>query len=107
MNDEIFEVTKEEYIGFIEQINPEMVEFTVDKSKDGSAKVYSKKTNKLLCAEYFHDGIPSFYVYEMPDDDERLAPKKHLKVQLNDEETHQFFKILAEAIKEKENAGTI
>ena len=105
----LFEVTQDEYIGFVEQINSEMVEHTTNiKHTCTWTEVYSIKTKKELCATCLKDnGTTAYYVYNMPDDDERIAPKPHLKVELTEEETHQFFQLLSEAMKEKNNARTV
>ena len=109
IDNSIFEVTQDEYIGFIEQINPKMIEHTNNIGDTSTrTEVYSIKTKKKLCATLLNnDGTTIYYVYEMPDNDERIAPKPHLKVELTDEENHEFFKLLTEAMKEKNNARTV
>lgn len=64
MDKEIFEVTKEDYMAFIRQIKHGY--FYIER-KENNQKVFSKSTGNLL-AEWDTD---KYYIYELPNDDER------------------------------------
>ena len=66
---------------------------------------YSKKTNKLLCARNIpQDGIETYFVFNMPDDDERVQPKAIRQIKLETkEEVQAFFNALNKVLKENKN----
>ena len=98
MNKEIFSVTRDDYVGFLDQIRPDCRKIDRVEDDNGTTlNVYSIKTNKLRCSRYVpkEDGIEEFYVIEMPDDDERCAPRPKQKIVLETrEEVQAFFDIL-------------
>lgn len=112
MNENIYEVSRDEYVGFVSQINPEMRTSKEEQNETEGAKwikTYSKKTNRLLCArEILEDGNENYYVFEMPLPEERIAPKPVRKVTLETrEEVQNFFNALSQIMKEKDNARTV
>ena len=115
MDNSIYEVTREDYKEFVNQIKPEYRD--VKKEEIGTihtaTKIYSKKTNKCLCsrvtytANYGDPDPEKYYIFEMPDDDERLAPIPKVKIVLETKEQVQAFldgmKRMKEMEKEKNN----
>ena len=115
MIDEIFEVSREEYSGFVEQIKKEARDIKVE-SPDSSdiieTRIYSKNTQKLLCARVSNEITQEekYYVVEMPEDYERKAPipKRILELKTK-EEVQKFFDYLSKLQKQEEqkNDGTL
>lgn len=111
MNNDIYEVTRGDYKSFIEQIVPGCGH--VEQTEAGIYNftyIYSKKTGKKLCGKRTYIGESNkphpekYYIYEMPDDDERRAPIPKMKIVLETrEEVQKFFDALAKANKENKN----
>lgn len=82
MTESIYEVTRADYKSFVEQLKPEFRDVRVEKIGIDhiAAKIFSKKTGKCLCsrvtyaADYGEPEPERYYIFEMPDDDERQAP---------------------------------
>lgn len=99
-NQSIFEVTRSEYKGFIETIKPEfkqVEELQLDKWHK-AIRIISKKTGKCLTSRVIHliedeemHEPEKYYIFEMPDDEERLPPIPHLQIQLETKEEVQAF----------------
>lgn len=114
MDNSIYEVPRSDYVGFVEQIKPEYRDVRVEEigNHHVAAKIYSKKTGKCLCSRVGYSGNPEdeyytaekYYIFEMPEDDERRAPipKVQLKLETK-EEVQAFFNFLAQQNKEKNN----
>lgn len=114
MNDSIYEVTRSDYVSFVEQIKPEFRDVQVSEigTNHIAAKIYSKKTGKCLCSRVGYSGniddenytTEKYYIFEMPDNEERRAPipKVQLKLETK-EEVQAFFNFLAQQNKEKKN----
>ena len=108
MDNSIYEVTRDEYVGFLDQIKPDARMVKNDESLEEYKiiKTYSIKTGKLWCTRIIpksDEETEHFYVFEMPDDDERQAPRIKRKVVLKTkEEVQNFFNALNNAMKEKE-----
>lgn len=106
----IYEVTRTDYTGFVEQIKPECRKIQVvevDK-RHTATKIFSKNTGKCLCsrltytAEYGEPEPEVYYIFEMPEDYERQAPVPKMRVTLNSrEQVQKFFDYFAQ--KRKEN----
>ena len=101
----IYEVTRGDYKTFVEQIKPEYREVKTEQVGDThtATKIYSKKTNKCLCSRVMYSanyGEPEpekYYIFEMPDNDERRAPIPHYQLKLETkEEVQAFFNFLQE-----------
>ena len=110
MNNDIYEVSRDEYVGFINQINPNMR--VLKQEEDNGTKllkIYSSMSGHLLCSrEIYPDNTEHYYIFEMPLVEERVAAKPVRKVVLeNKEEVQAFFDILSQLTKEKKNAGDI
>lgn len=111
MNNDIYEVTRGDYKSFIEQIIPGCGH--VEQTKAGIYNftyIYSKKTGKKLCGKRTFTGEShkphpeKYYIYEMPDDDERRDPIPKMKVVLKTrEEVQKFFDAISKANKENKN----
>jgi len=109
---EIYEVERDDYVGFIGQLNKEMMDLEEYSYQDCYfIKIKSKKTGKHLCTRIIdlETEEEKYYVFEMPDEDERIKPKGILKVELKTKEEVQAFfdainKLQQEAHK---NDGTI
>ena len=102
MDNSIYEVSRDEYAGFISQIKPESRDIEVEHIEDCTIiKVRSKKTNKHLSSRIIcEDGEEGYYIFEMPDNDERCAPKPVTKITLLTKESVQdFFNVLGETQK--------
>lgn len=108
----IYEVTRGDYKGFVQQLKPEYREVKVEEigNTHTATKIYSKKTGKCLCsrisytAEYGEKEPEKYYIFEMPDDDERGPAVPFVNLQLETkEEVQAFFNFLAQQNKEKNN----
>ena len=102
-DNEIYEVTRDEFKGFIDQIKPECIEYSVHEL-DGlkSLRIFAKNDSERLFAEQvIKDEEVQYFVYEMPHDNERRAAKAIRKIVLESpEEVKAFFDILNKVQKE-------
>ena len=111
MDNNIYEVERDDYAGFIGQLNKQMMDveqFYEDKLT--IMKIRSKKTGKHLCTRIItEEGEEHYYIFNMPDDDERITPKPVMKITLNDkEEVQAFFDAINKLqLEAKKNAGNI
>ena len=108
----IYEVTRNEYKGFIEQIKPEhrRVETVEIDDRHTATKTFSINTGKCLCsrltyiADYGEPEPEKYYIFEMPENYERRAPIPKRQIVLESkEEVQAFFDFLAKQIKEEKN----
>lgn len=105
MNDDMYKVEYEDYLGFVNQLkkgifNSKVEEYDTKKRLE----IISNKTGKVLAAqEVYSNEENAFFIYEMPDDDERRAPPKVRKIVLEtEEEVKAFFELLNKAVKKDE-----
>lgn len=107
MDNSIYEVEREDYRNFIEQLNKEMMDTEVYSYQNCLfTKVFSKKTKKHLSSRVSDSDLEEehYFIFNYPDDDERLAPKPTLKITLDtQEEVQEFMNALAKIQKEKKN----
>lgn len=106
MDNSIYEVERDDYVGFIGQLNKEMMDVKqAYKNNCNILSVYSKTTGKHLCTRIIaEDGTEKYYVIHMPEDNERIAPQKVRQIKLETrEEVQAFFDILSKLQKEKKN----
>jgi len=113
MNDKsIYEVSRNEYKGFVEQIKPECRRVEIRKVDEThtAAEIFSINTGKCLCsritysADYGEPEPEKYYVFEMPEKYERQAPiPKQQLVLKTKEEVQAFFDFLAKKIKKENN----
>ena len=97
MDNSIYEVERDEYVGFISQLNKEMMDVEQFYEDDLTImKIKSKNTGIHLCTRIIPtEGAEHYYVFHMPADDERIAPKPVMKITLdNKEEVQAFFDAL-------------
>lgn len=105
---EIFKVIREDYKAFVERFLPGAVMVEEEEYKEGKIlKVYSNKTNKLLCAQTMtEEGNSSYYIFEYPEDDEWGPPIPKYKLELQTkEEVQAFFDALAKLRKQKDEGN--
>lgn len=108
----IYEVTRTEYMGFVEQIKPEcrQIEVVEIDPIHTATKIFSKNTGKCLCsritytAEYGDPEPEIYYVFEMPEPEERQAPIPKIKITLKSkEEVQKFFDYFAKNKEKKDD----
>ena len=111
MDNSIYEVSRDEYAGFIGQLNKQMCDVEQFYEQNMTImKIKSKTTGTHLCTRIIpEDDVEHYYIFNMPADNERVAPKPVMKVSLDSKgEVQAFFdainKIQLEA---KKNAGDI
>lgn len=105
---EIFEVTREDYKAFVERFLAGAVMAEEEEYEGGKIlKVYSNKTNKLLCAQTMsEEGNSSYYIFEYPEVDEWGPPIPKYKLELQTkEEVQAFFNALSELRKQKDEGN--
>ena len=112
MDSSIYEVTRDDYKGFVSQIKPECRDVRIEEIGDThiAAKIYSKKTGKCLCsrvaysADYGDPDPEKYYLFEMPDNDERCAPIPVQRITLTSkEEVQAFFDAIKKLQEEQKN----
>lgn len=112
MDNSIYEVTRDDYKGFVSQIKPECRDVRIEEINDThiAAKIYSKKTGKCLCsriaysADYGDPDPEKYYIFEMPDNDERCAPIPVQRITLTSkEEVQAFFDAIKKLQEEQKN----
>ena len=112
MDNNIYEVTRDDYKGFVSQIKPECRDVRIEEIGDThiAAKIYSKKTGKCLCsrvaysADYGDPDPEKYYLFEMPDNDERCAPIPVQRITLTSkEEVQAFFDAIKKLQEEQKN----
>lgn len=110
-DESIYEVSRGEYKGFVNEIKPEYrrVEVTQLDKKHSATKIYSTNTGKCLCSrvsysvDYGEPDPEKYYIFEMPENYERNAAIPVQKIVLETkEEVQAFFDFLAKQ-KEQEN----
>ena len=104
MDESIYEVTRNEYTGFINQINPDcrLVETETENGVTHS-RILSKTSGVVFCERVTSETEEKYYVYEMPRDEERIAAKPILHLELQTpEEVKAFVDILAKIRKDND-----
>lgn len=111
MDNSIYEVSRDEYVGFIGQLNKQMMDVEQYYEYDITImKIKSKSTGTHLCTRMITEsGEEYYYVFNMPADDERVAPKPVMKITLdNKEDVQKFFDALNQLqLEAKKDAGNI
>ena len=106
MSNDIYEVTRDEYAGFIGQLNKQMCDVE-QYFEDGLTimKIKSKATGTHFCTRIIpEDDVEHYFVFNMPLPEERVAPKPVMKVTLDTKEQVQaFFDVLGKLQQEKKN----
>lgn len=98
MDNSIYEVERDEYVGFIGQLNKEMCD--VEQYYEDNMtimKIKSKTTGTHFCTRIIpSDGKEHYFVFNMPADEERIEPKPVMKITLETkEEVQNFFDALS------------
>ena len=111
MDNSIYEVERDEYVGFIGQLNKQMCDVEQFYEEDMTImKIKSKATGTHFCTRIIpKNGEEHYFIFNMPADNERIEPKPVMKVTLDTkEEVQAFFDALNKLQSEaKNNAGTI
>lgn len=97
MDNSIYEVERDEYVGFIGQLNKSMMDVEQEYAADLTLiKIRSKTTDEILCTRIIaDDGEEHYFVFKMPLDEERIAPKPVMKITLDTkEEVQAFFDVI-------------
>lgn len=108
MENELYEVSRDEYAGLVKQLKKDCVELEEYAYKDMLfLKLKSKKTGKHLTTRIVPDeGEEKYYVFNLPDDNERTAAPRIRQIHLETpEEVQVFFDILKQINKEGESNG--
>ena len=89
--EDIYEVTRDEYTGFIMELNKAMMDVTISYEEDlAIEKIFSKKTGKLLCTRVLsNEEEPHYFIYDMPEQEEKIPPKAVLKINITTKEEAQ------------------
>ena len=105
MREELYSVTRDEYVGFVKQLIPQNMhtEHTENDDETASLKIYANRDDTLIAEQYLNaDGIYEYYVYNMPTNEDRREAKPVQKIVLEtQEEVQAFFNILQKAIGKK------
>ena len=111
MDNSIYEVERNEYVGFIGQLNKQMMDVEQCYEQDLTIlKIKSKTTGKHLCTRIItSEGPEYYYVFNMPEDNERIPPKPVMQVNLTSkEEVQAFFNAINKMqLEAKKNEGTL
>ena len=97
MNNSIYEVERDEYVGFIGQLNKQMMDVEQFYEKDMTIiKIRSKNTGIHLCTRIIPESDKEhYYIFSMPTPDESIAAKPVRKITLETkEEVQDFFNAL-------------
>lgn len=106
MSNDIYEVTRDEYAGFISGLNKQMCEVEQCYEEHMTImKIKSKLRGTHLCTRIIpDDDIEHYYIFNMPLKEESIPNKPVMKVTLETkEEVQHFFDALAKLQQEKKN----
>ena len=95
MYNEIFEVSRDEYNGFIDWLKPGS--YQKENDNDGTEQRYvSKLTKKILCARINNSEEIKYYIFELPEPQEKLdQPIRRAKLTIETpEQLEALFTIL-------------
>ena len=110
MSNDIYEVSRDEYAGFIGQLNKQMCDIEQYFEDEMTIiKIKSKATGTHFCTRIIPENdVEHYFVFNMPADNERVAPKPVMKVTLETkEEVQTFFDALNKLQKGDKNGGNI
>ena len=111
MDKEIYEVTRDEFKGFLDELKPECVDYRICQTGDNKIiRVFAKDSmDRLFAEQILLEGNAQYYIYEMPRNDERQVSKPIRKIVLETkEEVEKFFEVLNKIQKgEHNNDGII
>lgn len=105
MIDDIYEVEKEDYLGFLQTLKPECCIESQEKIDDWHYEIIesSKKTGKIFCEKIVTLDLKQeyviaerYYIINLPEADESQEPKGKLRIELKTpEELRAFFKLIS------------
>lgn len=104
---EVYEVEREDYIDFWKRLKKDKIKVDSDAGKDVKHCFIRDLTTNEVLAEQTYDTIteiPHYYIYEL-EYENMEPPKPHVNVELTEEETKEFFRLLGEAVKEQAQKG--
>lgn len=110
MNNELYEVSRDEYAGLVKQLKRDCVELEEGILQGVTfLKLKSKKTGKHLTTRVIsEEGEEKYYVFNLPENDERTAAPRIRQIHLETpEEVQTFFDILQQINKEGGSNGRI
>ncbi len=109
MDKSIYEVGRDEYAGLIGSMKIECFDMEKDYQENQTfIRLRSKKTGKLITERIINDDSPEqYYIFELPDNEERQAPKKIRQYKLETKEEVQAFFDILNKLQKKENDRTI
>ena len=101
---EIYEISRDDYVGFFGQIKKECIDTEIESHDNGFKMYVFNKTHTKHFATYINiNDQENYYIFDMPDVEERCPPKRVRKIQLNTrEEVEAFFNIIAKLQKERD-----
>lgn len=102
MIDEIYEVGRDEFVGFLKQLKRDCVCITSDNDGLLYTSIDKKRTFAAL-VNNTNDDSYKYYVIDMPLPEERIAAKPIRKITLETQEEVQAFFDILNRLKEKEN----
>lgn len=110
LSDEVYEVSRDEFKGFIMQIKPECFTYEEHGFRNENGEIHEIKITSIDSTRHFasikhfyEEEDTHYYVYEMPYDDERRPAQKIRQITLGSpEDVAEFFKILKK-VQEKKN----
>lgn len=97
MNKEIYQVERDEYVGLVREMKTSCFDMEKEYSDDGThIKLVSKRTGQTMTERIIdEEQNETYYIYVLPENDERTAPKKIRRYCLESkEEVQTFFDIL-------------
>ena len=103
MDNELYEVTRDEYVGFLSQINKQSLDTEVYGVGEETTfiKVFSKTSGVHLCTRIIDDSEEFYYIFNMPPDKDRIPPQAVKKITLETrEEVEAFFNAISKLSKE-------
>ena len=107
MDNSIYEVEREEYKTFLDQLDKTKMHTEESWLEQVHiVKIISNKTNKHLSSRVSDAELEEehYFIFNYPDNDERVVPKPVLKINLESrEEVQDFLNALAKLQKENKN----
>ena len=112
LNDEVYEVSRDEFKGFITQIKPECFDHTIENTYNEDTyniekqviMITSKDGQRTFGKMISTNDDTHYYIYEMPYDDERRPATPVRIITLGSvEDVKNFFQILNQLQEQKKN----
>lgn len=103
---EIYQVERDEYAGLVRELRTTQFDMEKEYKEDGThIRLRSKKTGKIITERIIdEDQNETYFIFELPDNDERLASKRIRRYNLETkEEVQAFFDILNKIQKGEQN----